>query len=155
MGTKASNYAGMATAGLKVVKTAKDISLEEGADLTEDERKKQATWAAGMAEVMWKNSLIKIASLLHAVCKKVTHDTSVEKEVRAKRCNALKIAGEVFVTCSKENGTAGAEAMEELLQKLGAPTASPRGEASASAGEAGYAGGDAATGSAPPSAPAA
>merc|ERR1712048_594692 len=115
------NYVGLASAGYAAASSAHaaEEEKEKGDDTSLEANSKQALAATKMVEVMIHTTTIEIESLLRNVCKKVTHDTSVEKDVRKKRAGALIIAGEVFVECSKRSGAMDS-ALEELLQKLGA-----------------------------------
>merc|ERR1712107_433438 len=66
---------------------------------------KQAS-AAKMVTVLWHATVIELENLLTQVCKKVTHDTSIAKEQRLKRAQAMIIVGDVFMQASSSVETA-------------------------------------------------
>lgn len=63
----------------------------------------------------WQVTVMEIETTLEAVCTKVTHDTSVEKDDRRRRAVALSIVGEEFSTL----GSSSEDAMDSLTARLG------------------------------------
>lgn len=72
--------------------------------------------ATKMVEAMWHGTVIEIDGLLRQVCKKVTHDTAVEKDVRKLRAQGLIIVGEAFLAYGVKIDSG----LQELVEKLGA-----------------------------------
>merc|ERR1712187_492466 len=115
----AKNYAAIAGATVSAASTkltAEKVKARGGDGCAEIVEAKEKRAAMKMVEVMWHGTVLEIEGLLQRVIMKVTHDTSVDKEVRKTRVQALIIVGEVFLECgSKVSG-----GMEELVQRLGA-----------------------------------
>jgi len=115
----AKNYAAIAGATVSAASTkltAEKVKARGGDDSAEIVQAKEKQAAMKMVEVMWHGTVLEIEGLLERVIMKVTHDKSVEKEVRRQRVEALIIVGQVFIECaSKVTG-----GMEELVQRLGA-----------------------------------
>jgi len=81
-----------------------------GDDAGADQQKMQASVIAAM----WHGTVLEIESLLRQVCRKVTHDTAVEKGIRQKRAEALIVAGDVFFKA----GSAADGGIEDLIERL-------------------------------------
>lgn len=118
---RASNYASMASAvvgAATAAASAEDPKLKDSSDSGAASAAEAKEQVAGekVVKVMWYTTVIEIESLLRRVVIKVTHDTSVDKEKRQKRADALKITGDVFLQCSSEVSSG----LKELHMKLGA-----------------------------------
>merc|ERR1719476_480412 len=100
------NYASVASATVSAARAVKDAPAD-GADADAGAGDQKAIF-----QVMWHSTVIEIEALLQRVVKKVTHDTSVEKELRQKRAHALIIAGKVFWSL----GTTTQDGLQDLTQ---------------------------------------
>ena len=105
IGTKyniASKSIGAAVAAQKASKL-KEAGLKNRTELTQTTEAKvhNAMEEAQMNifQVMWNVTELDIRSTLLHVCSRVTHDHSVDKDVRALRLQGIKLIGEVFVEC--------------------------------------------------------
>jgi hypothetical protein len=77
-------------------------------------KKKMEEMSGHMLSVMWHVTELDIRSTLAKVCKKVTHDHSVDEATRIKRKNALKILGEAFI----KNGVPYEKGLHDIKQRL-------------------------------------
>lgn len=121
IGTKyniASKSIGAAVAAQKASKL-KEAGMKNRQELTQTTEAKvhSAMEEAQMHifQVMWNVTELDIRSTLLHVCSRVTHDHSVDKDVRALRLQGIKLIGEVFVECggSTEAG------LQEVKARMG------------------------------------
>jgi len=89
---KYANVISAATSAASAQGDAKKAQSED-APLSEDAQRKTAI---KLTTVMWHSTVIELEELLAKVVFKVTHDTSVKKEDRAKRAKGIYIIGEIF-----------------------------------------------------------
>lgn len=108
------NYASAAAAGYAAATSARKAA-DEGTGSIQEKSEAQRKATEKMIMTMWYATIIEISYLLRKVCKKVTHDTSIEKEKRKKRALGMIIAGEVFLKRSKESDSG---ALEEMMRHL-------------------------------------
>ena len=102
------------------------LSEEEQAKLNE----KMAKTLHNVILIMWRVTELDIRSTISKVCRKVTHDHSVDATARERRLRGLKIIGNAYVNQTPECSSYGASAedvvkmMTPLLQQAsGAPPA--------------------------------
>eukprot|EP00450_Noctiluca_scintillans_P024350 CAMPEP_0194513774 /NCGR_PEP_ID=MMETSP0253-20130528/46103_1 /TAXON_ID=2966 /ORGANISM="Noctiluca scintillans" /LENGTH=478 /DNA_ID=CAMNT_0039357355 /DNA_START=40 /DNA_END=1476 /DNA_ORIENTATION=- len=106
------NYAHAASAAVNAAVAAKAAEGENTENETSTELKEAVS---KMVTVLWHATVIELEVLLTQVCKKVTHDTSIAKEQRLKRAQAMIIVGDVFLQASSSVD----EGVLELAQKFG------------------------------------
>ena len=87
-------------------------------------KKKMEEMSGHMLSVMWHVTELDIRSTLAKVCKKVTHDHSVDEATRVKRKNGLKLLGEAFI----QNGIPYEKGLHDIKQRLQQQMAAAKGE---------------------------
>lgn len=88
-----SNYASSVAGAVQAMQIAQE---QQQARCDGNPPSLPAEHADSIARVLWNVTVLEIEDVLSNVVFKVTHDTSVDKEVRAKRAEAIYIAGDVF-----------------------------------------------------------
>jgi len=81
---------------------------------TEGDEEIKMAFMMKMMQGIWRVTVIEIEDLLYWVCFRVTHDTSITRDQRQKRAQALVLVGDVFLRC----GSSTDEGLSELAQRL-------------------------------------
>ena len=93
-------------------KKAKRVSLSE------DEEKilaeKMAKTLNNVILIMWRVTELDIRSTIAKICKKVTHDHSVDDLARERRMRGLQLIGESYIKLTPGNSSYGASAADVL-----------------------------------------
>lgn len=91
---------------------------EKRVSLSEDEEKilaeKMAKTLNNVILIMWRVTELDIRSTIAKICKKVTHDHSVDDLARERRMRALQLIGESYIKLTPGNSSYGASAADVL-----------------------------------------
>lgn len=111
MGHVISNYSSYASSVAGAVQVSQVIQEQK------DGRPPQmgVEHAEQMSRFLWNFIILEIEDVLSNVVFKVTHDTSVDREERALRANAIYIAGDVF--CSYDTNVE--RGLQEVVMRFG------------------------------------
>jgi len=112
---KLLTYASVASSAVKAQGAMAKAEKAEADGSSEKVQELKSEAAQRMVKTLWHSTVLEVDAFLGKVCKKVTHDSSVEKEVRRKRAHALSVAGEVFIA----NGSDTEGGLQELGRMLG------------------------------------